>query len=136
MGDVDYLEATKFYCKELNINPVVTVVLEESSEVPGACGQHEDGTFSVYLSLEEDLMSDPPVAILAHELVHVKQYLEGTLVDLPEGKCLWKGKIYLDPCVYLCDQLYLNAPWEHQAFALQHRLHQSYLRSLECTQRN
>lgn len=133
----DYLEALKFYCKELGINPLVTLVLCEDSEVAGSCEQCDDGSFTIYLLTEDCEDNHTPLAVLAHELVHVRQYLEGTLVDIPDGMCLWKGKVYLDPSVYPYEQLYYNAPWEQQAFALQNRLHQNYLRSIgQCIQKS
>lgn len=60
--------------------------------------------------------------VLGHELVHVKQYLTGTLVDRGPGeergthKYLWRGKeVVLGNTM---DEYYLS-PWELEARALE-----------------
>lgn len=49
---------------------------------------------------------------LAHELIHVAQFANGTLQVTPKGK-KWKGKFYPT------SHPYLDQPWEVQAFARQ-----------------
>jgi hypothetical protein len=51
---------------------------------------------------------------LAHELVHVKQMIRGTLKFVGDGDAMWRGKFY--PAA---STAYLDLPWELQAFAQQ-----------------
>jgi len=58
---------------------------------------------------------------LAHELVHVKQYALGEMVDVPSGGCMWKGQLYPDDKVMAADRTiykweYFEAPWELEAY--------------------
>jgi|Laugrefabdmm15dn_1035133.scaffolds.fasta_scaffold02261_4 hypothetical protein len=128
----DFAHALKFYCNELGIDPSkIILFLSEADDmdVAGYCDRLDD-EYVVKLVETQLEHNAPPLAILAHELVHVMQYESGLLEDLPDGLCRWKGKIYLDPCIFLCENIYYNAPWEHQAYALQDRLYYKYLRSL------
>lgn len=50
---------------------------------------------------------------LAHELVHVRQMIKGTLKCANRGKYVWAGKMYGK------NTKYLNRPWELDAFARQ-----------------
>ncbi|WP_336517390.1 hypothetical protein [Pollutibacter soli] len=65
--------------------------------------------YSVYV--QSGLKSEKQFLILAHELIHVKQYAAG-LLDVTGDDVLWHGKrYYLHP-----DQLY-SMPWENEAYA-------------------
>ena len=56
---------------------------------------------------------------LAHELVHVKQFLKRELVDTNGLESKWKGEAYL----YID---YYNLPWEKEAYHLQEVLLKEY----------
>ena len=58
---------------------------------------------------------------LAHELTHVKQYLNGELFDYASGDARYKGKYYAEPVRFekefsTNDDLYYDTPWEIEAF--------------------
>jgi hypothetical protein len=128
----DFAHALKFYCNELGINRNKIILIlgeEEDMDVAGYCDRWEHA-YLVKLVRTQLEHNAPPLAILAHELIHVMQYETGLLEDLPDGLCRWKGKVYLDPCIFLDENIYYNAPWEQQAYALQDRLYYKYLRSL------
>lgn len=50
---------------------------------------------------------------LAHEMVHVRQMAKGIMKDTGNGTKIWAGKEYSK------DTLYLDQPWELDAFARQ-----------------
>lgn len=83
-----------------------------------------DGLFGYYEGVDEDeyqivinntLTRDDIVETLFHELVHVNQHLKG---DFDQELRLWKGKKY--------DCLYLDLPWEVQAFHHQDIMMEEY----------
>lgn len=76
----------------------------------------------LYVEINSELLedSDGLVETLAHEFVHVKQYLNGDL-HFKKDKEYWKGKLipehhvdYLT-AIHLPDQQYENLPWEKEA---------------------
>ena len=48
---------------------------------------------------------------LAHEISHVKQYEKKELIDLPNGKSLWRGKV----CEIETEKNYASQPYEIDA---------------------
>lgn len=52
---------------------------------------------------------------LAHELTHIKQYINNELFDYVEGKVRYKGKVY--HLGHAADEAaYYNSPWEIEAY--------------------
>lgn len=83
-----------------------------------------DGLFGYYEGVDEDeyqivinstLTRDDIVETLFHELVHINQHSKG---DFDQELRLWKGKKY--------DCLYLDLPWEVQAFHHQDIMMEEY----------
>lgn len=62
--------------------------------------------------------------VLAHELVHVKQYLIGDLKDYCSGAVRWKKKRYQDTTEY---EKYINTPWEKEAYHQSRLIIEKYL---------
>ena len=62
---------------------------------------------------------------MAHELVHVKQYLKNELFDYVDGKAKYKGEIFLigrsDN-----DAVYYNSPWEIEAYGREQGLYKMF----------
>lgn len=55
---------------------------------------------------------------LAHELIHVKQYLNGEMFDYKNGTTTrFKGSIYTYPTVQGMDWTYWDSPWEREAYS-------------------
>jgi hypothetical protein len=124
-----FTRALIFYCKELGIDSSNIILFTSPDlEVAGYCDNLGDTYLVNILEVQEENEAHP-LSVLAHELVHVMQYETGLLEDLPNGLCRWKNKIYLDCSLYDCPILYENSPWEMQAFALQDRLYDKFLRS-------
>lgn len=60
------------------------------------------------------IRSNPEIStknIFCHEMLHLKQYIDGDLVvDLENKRFIWKGKIYTKSCPYKL------RPWEQEVF--------------------
>jgi hypothetical protein len=63
---------------------------------------------------------------LAHELVHVKQYLNNELFDYADGKARFRGKIYSAGHSPENDELYYNSPWEIEAYGREQGLYKMF----------
>ena len=65
------------------------------------------------------------LVVLAHEMIHVKQYAKGELKDyLRMDSVKWKGKIYVDEIDYW------KQPWEMEAHKMESRLYLEFKESL------
>lgn len=132
--DDDYVEAAQFYAEKLNIpsDTIIAIGLYQEMAVAGYCIRREENEIPYYMialdiSPEEE-GEDDPLAVLAHEMVHVKQYATGELVD--RGKhCLWKGKKFDEFEANSAE--YFFSPWEVEAFGMQVGLYRLYCRSVE-----
>lgn len=55
--------------------------------------------------------------VLAHELVHVKQYLNNEMFDYTDGERVrFKGRLYAMPNSKKMDWQYYESPWEIEAY--------------------
>lgn len=131
--DNDYKEAAEFYAEKLGIpdSTVIAIGLYPELEVSGYCEFHDEEVIPYYLiGLESDPVEgeDDPIMVLAHEMVHVKQYCNGELVD--HGKyCSWHGKKYEE--FEANSEQYFFSPWEIEAYGMQVGLYRMYCRSVE-----
>ena len=131
--DKDYVEAAEFYAAKLGIadDVIVGIHLHDELDVAGYCQLHTDQAIPYYIiGLEKDPAEgeDDPILVLAHEMVHVKQYAKGELVD--HGKyCSWHGKKYEE--AEANSEEYFFSPWEVEAFGMQVGLFRMYCRSVE-----
>lgn len=131
--DDDYVEAAQFYAEKLGIpsETIIAISLYEGLDVAGYCVRKDENEIPYYIigldgSPQEG--EDEALAVLAHEMVHVKQYSTGELVD--KGKyCLWKGTKFdeFEPN----SEEYFFSPWEVEAFGMQVGLYRMYCRSIE-----
>jgi hypothetical protein len=130
-----FKEAAEFYATKLGIpdSTIIAVGVYPEMPVAGYCGEYHDDDVYPYFIVgieDNDLESggEDPLAVLAHEMVHVKQYVNGELVD--HGKyCSWHGKKYEE--TELSSEEYFFSPWEVEAFGMQVGLYRMYCRSIE-----
>lgn len=81
MANTELIEsATIFYCNELDIQPELEVYIDDSKDlkVNGLC-YHNDGEFLILIN--GNLEDGHALVTLAHELVHVKQYMKNDLEE-------------------------------------------------------
>ena len=72
-----------------------------------------DGRFYLFI---EPLNRRKAITVIAHEIVHMRQYFDGTF-QYDDGKITWNGQDYL-----LEDINYDDRPWETEAFQMESQL--------------
>lgn len=72
-----------------------------------------------------------PMQYLAHELIHVKQYLNGEMKDLSLTRVQYKGRIHKIPKDPQMDWSYYDSPWEVEAYGRMEACYAMYLVKLK-----
>lgn len=121
----EFLEAAIWYANVLGIGGkafTLHVDYAHADDLPGsACVEYLDGNATIFISTSLCETEDE-MELLAHEMVHLKQYVTGQLVDLPTlGVVIWEGTAY-DVCNDASSWAYWNSPWELEAFGRQQGL--------------
>ncbi len=118
-------EAVPFFVEKL-IHPRTRDVLElsfvrEDMEEDGLCEYEYDNITprSFLIELSKKLKGDEFIKTIAHELVHVKQYVRGELKERykPTSHLLWCNEI-----VECTEKNYFDAPWEVEAREMEEKL--------------
>ena len=77
---------------------------------------YDDGDFEI--EINKALSREDIIKTLCHEMVHVKQYLKGELVEKQCAR-VWKGKDYTDA-------EHTDCPWEIEAYKLEEVLFKTF----------
>lgn len=64
-----------------------------------------------------------PIKVLAHELVHVKQYLNNQLYDYVTGDVRFEGRVYKETTA---DADYWESPWEIEAHGREYGIYAQF----------
>lgn len=109
--------------KTLAVNFEISRTLMRDHEVAGLCypqGSYRPREFDIDLST--DLSTIDFIKTVIHELVHVKQYVKGELIDRQRGRAsvLWNGKDHTKTS-------YTKQPWEREAYRLQESLYVEFM---------
>lgn len=91
--------------------------LNKSIELLGLAQMVADDVYVIYV--DPDLSKKMVRVILAHELVHVKQFQDRELIHLPQG-VEYKGQIYYK------DDNYFTRPYEMEAMGKQYKLYRKF----------
>lgn len=99
----------------------ITVTIEELSDqakqtFSGELKAHVrfvDGRFYLFI---DPMSKKNALTIISHEIIHMKQYLDGTF-QYDDGRITWNGEAYL-----LDDINYDDRPWETEAFQMESQL--------------
>lgn len=130
----DFKEAAEFYAAKLGIPDTAVIAVGVYPEMPvaGYCEYHEEEVIPycmIGIESNDDMDGEEdPISVLAHEMVHAKQYFLGELVDYG-SHVSWHGKKYqeFEPS----SEDYFFSPWEVEAFGMQVGLYRMYCRSIE-----
>ena len=114
----------------------VEIYRDATDTTVGACmGDHEDVT----IQINQHLNGNDWVEVLAHELIHAAQYLQGRLADATPGFITFDGTTYQSPLLAKLTQdlddestynYYRNTPWEVEAYDGQAALAQQIKESI------
>jgi hypothetical protein len=78
------------------------------------------------IELKNNISVRRTLMVLAHEMVHVKQYAKSELVDnLKKNAVSFKGKVYAHS--ETAEEKYWDSPWEIEAFGRELGLYLSYM---------
>lgn len=130
-----FRKAAEFYANKLGIPSTTFIAIRSKKHLKGQLGYCErivSADIDVYLIVLEDKgmnSIEDPLTILAHEMVHVKQYVRGELQDY-DGFCMWKNQRIDDFEVGSED--YYFAPWEIEAYGMQVGLYRMFIREELC----
>lgn len=131
----DYLkDAAEFYATKLGIPDefIIAIGHYPNMDVSGYCQYHEEEILPyciIGIETPTELGVDHPLEVLAHEMVHAKQYALGELVDLKADSCLWQGVEYKE--FDAASEEYYFSPWEVEAYGKQVGLYELYSRLIE-----
>lgn len=112
--------AAHFFAIQLGISDFeLNIRTKKLKKSYGYCEQHSYCDYTIIIAKD----AKNKIKILAHEMVHVKQYINKELVDEIEpetqvGFTSWKGARF--------DGDYYDRPWEIEAFGLQRSLFHRY----------
>lgn len=79
------------------------------------CIRNEDGSYLIVV--DKKVPKFFHTEIIAHEMVHLRQFLRGDLQEPEEGFVIWRGERMIEP-PFMSDGYFL-APWEMEARALE-----------------
>lgn len=132
-----FAKAASFFAEKLGIADDVFVHIKVKKKMKGMFGYCEYlpeacDFLKTFLVVIENSKYEDPYEVLAHEMVHVWQYVRGDLVD-GNGHSIWKGEAYPDAKVG--SEEYYFSPWELEAYGYSVGLIELYRRELCRTQK-
>jgi len=124
VSDARFAKALAFYLQILNLGNRVSIeILPKNlrrgpveSRAWGWCTQEDPLTYTV--EIDRALAPRNVLKVLAHELVHVKQYFTGRMQE-HEDSVYWLGEI--------CELDYDEQPWEIEAAAMESVMYEAFL---------
>ena len=106
----------------LNINSAditADIYRDPADDAIGYCSGDID---EVSISINQCLKGNDWVEVLAHELIHAKQYLHGELEDSEPMVHYWHGNKFVTVHELFDYDAYTRLPWEREAFSKQRSL--------------
>ena len=102
----------------------LTRELKQKEQAYGFCHITDDNLdrpreFMIELDTSMKNPFDQVLIWLAHEMVHLKQFVRGELFDYATGNVQWKSRTYRR--VHYTDQ-----PWEKEAYRLEEELYEMF----------
>ena len=110
--------------KHITIEVKLTNRLKEKENTYGYCHILDDNLnkpreFMIELDASMKFDFGDILTWLAHEMVHLKQFVRGELCDYETGRVQWKKRMYGN--VHYEDQ-----PWEREAYRLETKLYEEF----------
>ena len=112
-------QQVKWYLDELDVQENFHLTVVFSTRMPdkleGLTSSHTspepDKYHIIRVLIDAKLSSAKQLLVLAHEMVHVKQYVKNELMIPDDKRVIWKGKEY-----YLSHDYNRFLPWEKEAY--------------------
>ena len=110
--------------KLIRVKAQITKELKQKEQAYGFCHITDDDLdrpreFMIELDTSMKNSFDQILTWLAHEMVHLKQFVRGELCDYETGRVQWKTRMYGN--VHYEDQ-----PWEREAYRLETKLYEEF----------
>jgi hypothetical protein len=107
--------------KNITLEIKLTRELKKKEQAYGYCHVIDDNLnrpreFAIELDSSMKHTFDQILIWLAHEMVHLKQFVRGELCDYATGSVQWKSKRYSRNIKYA------DMPWENEAYRLESKL--------------
>lgn len=121
-------KAARFFIDRLELyeyNGHIHLSLNNSYDIWGSCAQVDDNEFEIVINGNAEC----PITTLAHEMVHVEQYLSGKMREISLTHIIWCDKVYSQAADEGSED-YWNLPWEIDARARQDELAQAFVHFL------
>jgi hypothetical protein len=115
----------------------LNVYIRKMTKQDGVCWSYSEDPFLYDIVINSKLGRRDSLRALAHEAVHVYQYVTGKMRDVRnkrKDKVLWMRSELLDNSYE--GAAYRNAPWEIEAKDMQERLMNAYLRHVRKLRRS
>ena len=114
----------KRMAKNILVEIKLTKELKQKEQAYGFCHITDDDLdrpreFMIELDTSMKNSFDQILTWLAHEMVHLKQFVRGELYDYATGNVQWKSRTY--GRVHYSDQ-----PWEKEAYRLETKLYEEF----------
>ena len=114
----------KRMAKNILVEIKLTKELKQKEQAYGFCHITDDDLdrpreFMIELDTSMKNSFDQILTWLAHEMVHLKQFVRGELYDYATGNVQWKSRTY--GRVHYSDQ-----PWEKEAYRLETKLYEMF----------
>jgi hypothetical protein len=111
--------------KNIILEIKLTRELKQKEQAYGYCQITDDNLskpreFMIELDTAMKHPLDQILIWLAHEVVHVKQFVRGELCDYATGSVQWKSKRYSR------NVKYNEQPWEQEAYRLEDKLYEQF----------
>ena len=110
--------------RHITLDLKLTKELKKKEQAYGYCHIIDDNLnkpreFMIELDASMKYPFDQILTWLAHEMVHLKQFVRGELCDYETGRVQWKKRMYGN--VHYEDQ-----PWEREAYRLETKLYEEF----------
>ena len=114
----------KRMAKNIYLDIKLTNDLKKKEKAQGYCHIIDDSLsrpreFMIELDASMKYSFDQILTWLAHEMVHLKQFVRGELFDYENGRVQWKSRTF--GRVHYTDQ-----PWEKEAYRLEEELYEMF----------
>ena len=115
----------KRMAKNILVEIKLTKDLKQKEQAYGYCHITDDNLnrpreFMIELDTSMKYSFDQIITWLAHEMVHLKQFVRGELWDYESGRVQWKSRAYSKKVRYK------DQPWEKEAYRLEEELYEMF----------